>query len=123
MPSAIVVGEAGVSCMLGTRAVPCSYNSTAHSITVTSLSASSIGAGALSTLSVSNLFNPASTAPTSSFKFYIVNPYSQIIEHKESGIIFTATTATQFSTISLQSNSVTNSDGNTSMLISFSLNM
>ena len=82
LPTAISVQEARLSCLVGVRSVPCSYNSTTHTITVTSITSVTIGASGLPAVYLHNLFNPSSTMPTSTFKFYIINSFSQTIEHK-----------------------------------------
>lgn len=123
LPVSITVQQADISCMLGTRSVLCTYNSSTSTISITSISATAINAGALSALYISNLYNPSSTKPTSSLKFYIINPYSQTIQHKQSGLTFTATIPALYTTLSVIPSTTLNSDTAASVLVSYSLNM
>ena len=57
-PSTVNVMESQVSCMVGTNSVPCVYNVSTNSVSISSITAVMIAAGALPAISVSNVFNP-----------------------------------------------------------------
>lgn len=75
IPPEIGVSAAQINCQAGVSAVSCSYDSTTRKITFSSLSATSIAAGTLSStpIVINNLVNPSSTSPTSSFGVYLLN--------------------------------------------------
>jgi hypothetical protein len=82
LPSTITVNEALITCALASLSVSCSYNATTNTIVVSSISSILIAAQSLPPLKITNIFNPPSTTPTTSFKFYIINQFGQTIEYK-----------------------------------------
>ena len=91
-------------------------------ITFSSISGVSVAAGGLvsSPLVISNLINPSSTSPTSSFGVYILNTLNQIIEYQAGGLTFTSNQAANFFSLTLIPNNTINS-APTSLSVKFSI--
>jgi len=117
-----VVASGQTNCQVGSSSVSCTYNSATRMVTFSSISSSTIGAGQLAsnTVVISNLVNPSSTSPTSSFGVYLLNSLGQTLEYQGSGLTFTATQAASFYSLNLITNSTQNS-APTSLAVSFSI--
>lgn len=75
IPVEVGVTNTQITCQAGSNAVSCSYNSADRMVTFSSISSSTIAAGALvsTPITMNNLINPSSTSPTSSFGVYLYN--------------------------------------------------
>jgi hypothetical protein len=110
--------------MYGALTIACTYNNTINAVSTSFLSSSTfaVGALALQTLQLQNLYNPPSTKLTTSFKINILNINGQTIEYINSGLTYQATTAAEFYSLSYISNNSKNS-ANSELVISFSIPM
>ena len=123
LPASISTEVGDPVCFLDSSAVSCDYDADSHEITVSSISNSETTTGNLPVLYIHNLYNPYSTKPTATFKFYILNSFGQVLEQATAGLTYSVSTPSQFSTLSLQSSSLKNSEGSTYMDVAFSSNM
>jgi hypothetical protein len=122
IPVEVGVSASQINCQAGGSAVSCSYDSTTRMVTFSSISASTISVGALSSipLVVNNLNNPSSTTPTSSFGVYLLNSLDQVVEYQSAGLTFTCSQAANFYAINMILNNTVNS-APTSLSVSFSI--
>jgi hypothetical protein len=82
LPIEVAVASTGqLTCMVGSSAISCTYNSASRTITFSSISSSPLSTGQLNSTPViiSNLVNPSSTSSTSSFALYIFNSIGQTL--------------------------------------------
>ena len=113
------IGQIG--CQSGTFVVSCTFDSGTKLLTLSALT-SAVSAGQLvsSPFSLSNLINPSSTMPTTSFQVFYYNSNNLLIEYITSGLSIQMTTAANFAALSLTPNSTVNS-ALTSLSVSFNV--
>lgn len=81
LPAEVGVSANQVNCQAGAYSVSCTYDASTRIVTLSSISASTIAAGALANdpIVINNLINPASTTPTSSFGVYLVDSLDRTV--------------------------------------------
>jgi hypothetical protein len=120
LPTQITIGGS-ITCQSGASVQSCNFDSTSNMLTFSPFTTSTT-AGQLSSSSfmISNLINPSSTMPTSSFQVYFYNSNNQMVEYITSGLTIQMTTPAKFSALSLTTNNTVNS-ALTSLLVTFNV--
>ena len=100
-----------ITCQSGMFSLSCTFDVGTRILTFSYFSSGSILAGQLqtSTIFISNLINPTTTTPTSSFQLLIYNSNNQLIEYATSGLSYRVTIAANFYSLSLTPNNTINS--------------